>query len=115
MHLFIEKVEETKLLNNATFISCVQNIVQHFSVKIIINIDEIVGDRKGGFHRYRSATDQIFRFHQVVRVKWDSMLAIYRLQGSLLSVRREVLFNISIKFCFPMKRFRLIKIYLNET
>jgi len=31
------------------------------------------------------------------------------------SVRKEVLYNILIKFCMPMKLVRLIIIYLNET
>ena len=31
------------------------------------------------------------------------------------SVRREVLYNIIIQFCIPIKMIRLIKMFLNET
>jgi hypothetical protein len=48
-------------------------------------------------------------------VQWDSTSAINRLQESLDSVRREVLYNILIEFEILMKLVRLIKMCLNET
>jgi len=48
-------------------------------------------------------------------IQWPSASAIYKLQESLDSVRREVLYNILIEFGISMKLERLINMWLNGT
>ena len=80
--------------------------------------EEIIGDHQCGFQRNRSTTDHIFCIHQILKKIWEYNEAVHQLyidfKKAYDSVRREVLYNILIKFDIPMKLVRLIKIYLNE-
>jgi hypothetical protein len=81
--------------------------------------DEIIGERQCGFKRNRSTTDHICCIRQILLKKWEYNEAVHQLfidfKKAYDSVRREVLYNILIKFGIPMKLVRLVKICLNET
>ena len=81
--------------------------------------EEIIGDQQCGNERNRSMTDHIFFIHQILKKKWEYNKAVHQLfehfKKAYDSVRREVLYNILIEFCIPMKLVRLIKMCVNET
>ena len=81
--------------------------------------EEIIGDHQCGFRRNRSANGHIFCIRQILEKKkgmqGNSASSVYRLQETYNSVRREVLYNILIDCCIPMKLIRLIKLCLIET
>jgi hypothetical protein len=84
-----------------------------------ICIDEIIGDHQCGFRCNRSTTDQIFCIRQILDKKWKYNETVHHLfidfKKTYDSLRREVLYNILIKFGVPMKLVRLIKMCLHET
>jgi hypothetical protein len=81
--------------------------------------EEIIGDHQCGFRRNRSTTDHIFSICQILEKKWEYNQAVRQLfidfKKAYDSVRREVLHNILIEFCIPMKLVRLIKLCVSET
>jgi hypothetical protein len=87
--------------------------------RLVLYIDEIIGDHQCGFRRNRSTPDQIFCIRQILEKKWEYNETVHQLfidfKKGYDSVRREVLYNILIEFGIPMKLFRLIKMCLNET
>jgi hypothetical protein len=87
--------------------------------RLVLYIDEIIGDHQSGFRRNRSTTDQIFCIRQILEKKWEYNETVHQLfldfKKAYDSVRREVLYNILIEFGVPMKLVRLIKMCLNET
>jgi hypothetical protein len=98
------------------------------SYKILLNIllsrltpyaDEVIGDHHCGFQHNRSMTDQIFCIWQILEKKWEYNGTIHQLfidfKKAYNSVRREVLYNILIKFGIPKKLVGLIKLCLNKT
>jgi hypothetical protein len=82
-------------------------------------IDEIIGAHQCGFWFNRWTTDQILCICQILEkkmgIKWDSTLAINRLQDFSEEGTIVVLYNILIEIGIPMKLVRLIKMCLNET
>jgi hypothetical protein len=67
------------------------------------------------------ATDQLLIIHSVfviylrkIGIKRSSASALYRLQRSYVSVRREIFFNIIIEYGITIQLVRLIKISLGE-
>jgi hypothetical protein len=81
--------------------------------------EEITGDCRCGFRRNKSTTDRIFCIRQILDKKWEYDEEVHQLiinsKKAYDSVRKEVLYNILIEFCIPMKPVRLIKMCLNET
>jgi hypothetical protein len=71
------------------------------------------------FQRNRSTTDRMFYICQMLEKKLEYSEALHHLfidfKKVYDSVRREVLYNILIKFGIPMKLVRLIKMCLNYT
>jgi len=71
------------------------------------------------FQHNGSPTDHIFCICQIFKKNWDYNVAVCQLFIDLkkahVSVQREVLYNIIIEFCIPMKLIRLIKMCLNQT
>jgi hypothetical protein len=66
-----------------------------------------------------NATDHIFCIHHILEKKWEYNEAVHQLfigfKKAYDSVRREVLYNIFIQFCIPMKLVRPIKMCLIDT
>ena len=64
-------------------------------------------------------TDHIFCIRQILEKKWENNEAVHRLfidfKKAYDSVRREVLYNILIKFGIHVKLVRLIKMCLTGT
>jgi hypothetical protein len=74
--------------------------------------EEITGDLQCGY----DATDQLLIIYSAFtkyKKKWGQKVAVHQLfidfKKSYDSVRREVLYNILVKFGIPMKMVRLIK------
>jgi hypothetical protein len=63
--------------------------------------------------------DQIFYIRQILEKKWEYNGTLYQLfidfKKAYDSIKREVLYNILLKFGIPKKLVRLIKMCLNET
>ena len=80
--------------------------------------EEIIGDHQCGFRRNRSTID-IICIRQILGIEWKYNEAVHQLfidfKKIYDSVRKEVLYNILIKFDIPMKQVRLIKMCLTET
>ena len=80
--------------------------------------DIITGDHHCGFRHNRLTTDIIFCIRQILEKKWECNEAVHQLfidfKKAYDSVRREVLYNILVEFCIPMKLVRLIKMCLTE-
>ena len=80
--------------------------------------EEIIEDHQYGFQHNRSTTDHIFCICQILAKKWEYNEAEHQLfvdfKKAYDSVRREVLFNILIKFGIPKKLVRIIKMCLTE-
>jgi hypothetical protein len=78
-----------------------------------------IGDYQCGFRRNRSTTDQIFYIRQILEKKWEYNGTVHQLfidfSKAYDSVRREILYNILIKFGIPRRLVRLMKMCLNET
>jgi sorting nexin-29 len=87
--------------------------------RLIPYADEIIKDHQCGYLRNRSTTNQSFYIRQILDKKWDYNGTVHQLfidfKKAYDSVRREVLYNILIKFGIPRKLSGLIKIYLSET
>jgi sorting nexin-29 len=87
--------------------------------RLIPYADEIIGDHQCGFRCNRSTTGQIFYVCQILEKKWEYNSTLRQLfidpEKAYDSVRREVLYNILIKFGIPMKLVGLITMCLNET
>ena len=81
--------------------------------------EEITGDHQCGFRRIRSTTDNIFCTRQILAKELEHNKTVHRLltgfKKAYGSVRREIFYNILIKFWIPMQLVRLIKMCLNET
>jgi hypothetical protein len=79
--------------------------------RLVLYIDEIIGDYQCGFQRDRSTTDQIFCIRQILEKKWEYNETVHQLfidfKKANDSVGREVLYNILIEFGVPMKLVRL--------
>ena len=86
--------------------------------RLIPYTEEIIEDHQCEFRRNRSTTDHIFCIRQILEEIWQQNGTMHRLfidfKKAYDSVRREVLYNILIKFVIPMKLIRLIKMCLNE-
>jgi len=86
--------------------------------RLIPNAEEIIGDHHCGFWHNRSTTDHIFCFRQILEKKWEYNEAVHQLfidfKNAYDSVRREVLYNILIKFGISVKLVRLVKVGLTE-
>jgi hypothetical protein len=79
-------------------------------------IDEIIGDRRGGFRCKKSNTDQISHIYQILKKNFNTMRAhqlFIDFKKAYDSVRREVLYIILIELGVSMKLVRLIKMCLN--
>jgi hypothetical protein len=76
-------------------------------------VDEFTVDHQCGFHRNRSATDQIFYFRQILEKKWEYNGTVHQLFIDLKkacdSVTGEVLYNILLEFGITRKLLRIIK------
>ena len=87
--------------------------------RLIPYADEIIGHHQCGFWRIRSTADHIFCILQILEKKWEYNEALHQFlivfKKAYDSVRRAVLYNILIEFCFPMKLVRLLKVCLTET
>jgi hypothetical protein len=79
-------------------------------------VNEMIGHYQCGFRRNRSTTDQIFYFRHIVQKKWEYSRTVHQLfidfRKAYDSVKREVLYNILLKFCIPKKLVRLIRCYM---
>jgi hypothetical protein len=75
--------------------------------RVVAYIDEITGDHQCGIRRKRTTTDQIFCIRQMLVRKWEYNETVHQLfidfKKTYNSVRREVLYNIIIKFGVPIK------------
>jgi hypothetical protein len=101
-------------------LSTTHKIVSHILIsRLSPYVDEIIGHHQCLFRRNRLTIDQIFCFREILEKKWeynDTVNQLFTdLEKAYESVRKEVLYNIRMKFRVPMKIVRLIKIYLNET
>ena len=80
---------------------------------------ENVWGHHSGFRRNRSNTDHIFCIRQKLEKIYEYDEGVNQLfvdfKKSYDSVRREVLHNILMECCIPMKMLTLIKMCLNET
>ena len=80
--------------------------------------EKISGEHQRGYRNNRSTTDFIFCI-QILEKKWEYNEAVHQLfiyfKKVYDSVRREVLYNILIKFGIPIKLVNFIKMCLNET
>jgi len=107
------------LQRHITFVSYVQNIIQHPAVNVNSICTEIIGVHQRGIRRNRSNTDHTFCFRQILEKKLEYNETVHQLlvdfKKACGSVRREVLYKILIGFGIPMKLVRLIKMCLNET
>jgi hypothetical protein len=120
--LLHKKCDKTDCMNYSgiSLISTSYKILSNISLsRLGPYIDEIIGDHQSGFRRNRSTADQIFCIRQILGKKWEYNETVLHLfidfKKAYDSVRREVLYNISIEFGVPMKLVRSIKICLNET
>lgn len=81
-------------------------------------VDETIGNHQCDFNINRSITDHIIRIHQIPDKKWDYNEAVHQLfvdfKKSSHSIKREVVYNILIKYDTPKKQVRLIKLCLNK-
>jgi hypothetical protein len=81
--------------------------------------EEIIGEHQCGFRHNRMTTDHIFCICQILEKKWEYNEAVLQLfidfKKAYDLVRREVFYNILIKFGITMKLVRLVKMCLNET
>jgi len=63
-------------------------------------------------------TDQLLIIHQILEKKWEYNEEVHQLtinsRKAYDSVRKEVLYNITIELGIPMKPVRLIKMCLND-
>ena len=82
-------------------------------------VEEIIGDHQCGSGGSRSTTDHIFCICQILEKQQEYNEGVHQLfidfKKAYDSVRREVLYNIPIEFCIPMKLVRLVKMCLNGT
>ena len=80
--------------------------------------EEVTGDHHCGFRRIRSTTDIIFCIRQIPAKEWEHNETVPRLltgfKKAYGSDRREILYNILIKYGIPMKMVRVMKMCLNE-
>jgi len=80
--------------------------------------EKISGEHQRGYRSNRSTTDFIFCI-QILEKKWEYNEAVHQLfiyfKKVYDSVRREVLYNVLIKFGIPIKLVNFIKMCLNET
>jgi hypothetical protein len=81
--------------------------------------EKIIGNNQCGLQYNRSTTDHMFGICKILEEKWEYSEAVHWLfidfKKDYDSVSREVLYNILIEFCIPMKLVRLLKMCLNET
>jgi hypothetical protein len=86
--------------------------------RLVLYVDEIIGDHRCGFRHNRSTTDQIFCIRRILEKIWEYNETVHQLfidfKKAYESVRREVLYNILTEFGVPMKLVRLIKMCSNE-
>jgi len=109
--------------SNYRSISLLSATYKLFSTILLSNLtpyaEEIIGDHQCGFQHSRSATDHIFCIRQILEKKWEYNETVRQLfidfKKAYDSIRREVLYNILIKFGILMKLVRLIKMCLSET
>jgi hypothetical protein len=86
----IHKKDDKTDCNNycgITLLSTSYNILSNILLsRLVLYIDEIIGDHQCGFRRNRSITDQIFCIRQIMEKKWEyheSTSAIHRFQEIL--------------------------------
>jgi len=88
------------------------------SSRVTTHAEEIIGDHQCGFRHNRSTTDLISCICQILEKRWEYKEAVHPVfidfKKAYELVRREVLYNILIKFGIPMKLVRLIKLCLTE-
>src|SRR5215469_7245507 len=75
--------------------------------RLIPYAEEVTGYHQCGFRRNRSTTDHTFCIRQILEKKWEYNESVHHLfidfKKAYDSVRREVLYNILIKFGVPKK------------
>ena len=97
------------------------------SYKILSNIllsrmtsyaNEIIGEYQCGFRRNRSTFNHIFSIRQVLEKKWEynkDVCQLFMILKRPMTLKRESLYDILIKFGVPKMFVRLIKTCLNGT
>jgi hypothetical protein len=97
----------------------IQNFIQHPSVRVNSMCRINYWDHQCRFQHNKSPTDHIFCICQIFKKNWDCSVAVCQLfidfKKAYVSVQREVLYNILIEFCIPLKLVREIKMCLNQT
>jgi hypothetical protein len=82
-------------------------------------VNEIIGGCHCGFHHNRCTMDQIFYVCQIPERKWEYNGTVQQLlmdfKKAYDSFKREVLYNILLKFRIPKKLVRLIKMCLKHS
>jgi hypothetical protein len=109
-----------KLLSTYTGISVLPTtykIVPSILVsRLILHVEEVIGDCHYRFKHNRSTSDKIFYIHQTQKKKWEyngiEHQLFIDLEKAYNSVRREVLYSILTEFGIPMKQVMLIKMCL---
>jgi hypothetical protein len=71
-------------------------------LRLIVYIDEIIGEHHCGFRHNRSTTDQIFCIRQILEKKWECNETVHQLfigfKEVYGSVRREVILSDWVAF-----------------
>ena len=116
-----KKSDKTEYSNyrDTSFLSTTYKIVSNILLsRLTPYAERIIGDHQCRFRRITSATDRKFCIRQILEKKWECNEAVHQLfidfKKAYDSVRREVLYNILVEFCIPMKLVRLIKMCLTE-
>jgi len=92
--------------------------IQHLLSSSSPCAEEVITDYQCAYRHKRSTTDHIFCTRQILEKKWITRAVHQRFisfKNVCDSVRRELLYNILIDYCIPMKFLRLIEICLNES
>jgi hypothetical protein len=82
-------------------------------------VGEITGDYQCGFIRNRSTIDQIIHIRQVLEKRWECNGKLHQsyidFERTNNSVRREVLYSVTIAFGILMRLVRTNNMCLNDT
>jgi hypothetical protein len=84
-------------------------IVEELLATLTPYVNEVIGDHQCGFRRNRSTTDQLFYIQQMLEKKWEYNGTVNQLfidfNKAYDSVKREVLYNILLKYGITKKLF----------